>query len=343
MSSKRYQVFLITSGDDTRAERMVLSQSLMAIGCFSWGLEQRTPLSTTLARRQIDECDYVVVLLGGKYGEQSISGESYMHLEIKYATSRQKPMLVFMHDKPEQLDSKLVENRIELRQRFYQLREELKQCTHFTYHSARDIDMLVRIQMPKFIEKNPQVGWIQATQISTLIEKINSLENRSSQQGKQTLLKPVIDSKGTKLKKIVESKGGNFENLPRVALYNEVDIDYTIQAYQGGNFRNIDLIRTFTWLQLIDLFAPYFLKANTEDIFNKVMNDYLNQTSLAEVRQINDKVHAVDRAQANAKTLNMIKQQMHHHEWIVPVSQDAKNRVLWQVTGIARKYAERRN
>lgn len=334
MSDKqRYQVFLITSGDDTRAERLVLSQALMGIGCFSWGLEQRTPLSTTLARRQIDECDYVVVLLGGKYGEQSVTGESYMHLEFKYAVTRQKPIFVLMCEKLEHLDADAVEIRPEMKQRYQQFREELKQHTHFTYRSARDVDTQVRIQMPKFIEQHPQVGWIQATQLTALVEKIRLLESELAQNKSNTLTKPLS----------LEKKETNFDHLPKVALYNEVDIDYTIQAYQGGNFKDIDLVRTFTWLQLIELFAPYFLKPNVEDMFTKAVNDHLNTTSLEEVQHMNDLVHAVDRAQANSKVLTMIKQQMHHHEWIVPVSQDVKNRVLWQLTDVARKYLERKS
>lgn len=334
MSDKRYQVFLITSGDDTRAERLVLSQALMGIGCFSWGLEQRTPLSTTLARRQIDECDYVVVLLGGKYGEQSVTGESYMYLEYKYAVTRQKPIFVLMHDKPEQLDASLLEVRADMKQRFQHFREELKQHTHFTYRSSRDVDMQVRLQMPKFIEQYPQVGWIQATELTALVEKIRKLESELAQQSKvPALLKPLTLNK----------QETNFDHLPKVALYNEVDIDYTIQAYQGGNLKVIDLIRTFTWLQLIELFAPHFTKPNVEELFTKAINDHLNATSLEEVQHMNDLVHAVDRAQANTKLVTMIKQQMHHHDWIVPVSQDAKNRVLWQLTDVARKYVERKS
>ncbi|MBD0076841.1 hypothetical protein IAF28_19930, partial [Acinetobacter baumannii] len=48
-------------------------QVLNHVGFFAWGLEYRNPLTTTLARRQIDESDYVVLLLGSQYGEQSIS------------------------------------------------------------------------------------------------------------------------------------------------------------------------------------------------------------------------------------------------------------------------------
>ena len=101
MLDKRYQVFIITSGKEMQPERMVVSQTLIGMGYFSWGLEQRTPLSTAFARRQIDDCDYVLLLLGSQYGEQSVSGVSYMHLEYIYAVTKQKPIIVFMHEDPD--------------------------------------------------------------------------------------------------------------------------------------------------------------------------------------------------------------------------------------------------
>ena len=73
MLDKRYQVFISTSGADMQPERVVLAQTLVGMGFFSWGLEKRTPLSTAFARRQIDDCDYVVILLGSQYGEHALS------------------------------------------------------------------------------------------------------------------------------------------------------------------------------------------------------------------------------------------------------------------------------
>ena len=105
MLDKRYQVFISTSGAEMQPERIILSQTLVGMGFFSWGLEQRTPLNTAFARRQIDDCDYVVILLGSQYGEQSVSGVGYMHLEYIYAVTKQKPIIVFMHEDPASRDS----------------------------------------------------------------------------------------------------------------------------------------------------------------------------------------------------------------------------------------------
>ena len=51
MLDKRYQVFITTSGSEMQPERIILAQTLVGMGFFSWGLEQRTPLSTAFAQR----------------------------------------------------------------------------------------------------------------------------------------------------------------------------------------------------------------------------------------------------------------------------------------------------
>ena len=67
MLDKRYQVFITTSGSEMQPERIILAQTLVGMGFFSWGLEQRTPLSTAFARRQIDDCDYVIFAAQQQY------------------------------------------------------------------------------------------------------------------------------------------------------------------------------------------------------------------------------------------------------------------------------------
>ena len=126
MLDKRYQVFISTSGADMQPERVVLAQTLVGMGFFSWGLEKRTPLSTAFARRQIDDCDYVVILLGSQYGEQSVSGVGYMHLEYIYAMTKQKPVIVFMHEDPDSRDLQLQDNKPELKEKFKEFYPLLK-------------------------------------------------------------------------------------------------------------------------------------------------------------------------------------------------------------------------
>lgn len=140
MLDTRYQIFISTSGRDMQPERMVLSQTLVGMGFFAWGLEQRTPLTTTLARRQIDECDYVILLLGSQYGEQSIAGVSYLSLEYEYALSQAKPIIVFMHEQPESREMHLQETHPQLKDKFLVFRKKLLHEAQHVFYFKRHVN-----------------------------------------------------------------------------------------------------------------------------------------------------------------------------------------------------------
>src|SRR5580658_6163415 len=52
----------------------------------------------TLVKRVIDQCDYYLVILAGKYGSIHLTeGKSYTRLEYEYALSKKKPVIAFLH------------------------------------------------------------------------------------------------------------------------------------------------------------------------------------------------------------------------------------------------------
>ena len=180
MLDKRYQVFITTSGKEMQPERMVVSQTLIGMGFFSWGLEQRTPLSTAFARRQIDDCDYVLLLLGSQYGEQSVSGVSYLNLEYIYAVTKQKPIIVFMHESPDSREAYLKEENPVLKNKFNEFRNQLQKEVEqvITYRTLRDLELAVRSYLPQMLERYPVVGWVRPQSIQVLQDEVDHLKSK---------------------------------------------------------------------------------------------------------------------------------------------------------------------
>lgn len=318
MLDKRYQVFISTSGPDMQPERIALAQTLVGMGFFSWGLEQRTPLSTAFARRQIDDCDYVVFLLGSQYGEQSVSGVSYMHLEYIYAVTKQKPMMVFMHEQPETRAEALQEQRAELQKRFCDFRKQLQQEVDqvFYYRQLRDLEMAVRLNMPQMLERYPVVGWVRPQNTQRLQDEIDHLKAKLVQ---------LETELGTRTH-------DPFLNLPKVASHDLLSFDYQLHAYQDGNFKELKLQRKLTWAQLLTVLSATFKAPTPEEYFSKALNEYLNETGLPDARAEMPRAHAVARAQINIRTLHNIKLQMRQNDWIVPCGRDERQRMLWKLT-----------
>lgn len=318
MLDKRYQVFITTSGKEMQPERMVVSQTLIGMGFFSWGLEQRTPLSTAFARRQIDDCDYVFLLLGSQYGEQSVSGVSYLQLEYIYAVTKQKPIIVFMHESPELRDESLQETRQELKDRFtefrHQLQKEVEQV--ITFRTLRDLEIGIRSYMPQMLERYPVLGWVRPRSIQVLQDEIDQLKLQLAQAKTQQN----------------QANEDPFLSLPRVTMTDLFGLDYRMHAYQDGNFKELNPIREMTWAEILKILAVEFAEAAPEEYFSKVLNQFLNDTGLIDAQKYMPRAHAISRCQINVRTLHMIKQQMRQNDWIVPVGRDDRQRMLWKVT-----------
>lgn len=323
MIDKRYHVFICTSGTDMQAERVVLSQALVSQGFFSWGLEQRTPLTTAFARRQIDDCDYFVLLLGGCYGELSASGVSYMHLEYIYAVTKRKPIVVIMHEAPETRDVELQEKNTDGKLKFNDFRQQLQREREvvISYRNMRDLEMAVRRAMPAIIERFPSAGWIRPQDSQKLQDEIDTLRQKLNQ----------IEHQPT------SAQPESTHSLPKVNPEDDFSFDYRVHAYQDGNFKELRPQRKMKWRELLGVLGPGFSPAAPEENFARVINEFLNQTSLSDAREVMPRAHATARSQINVRALHSIKMQLKHNDWIVPVGRDNRQRLLWELTPMAEK------
>ncbi|CAI3150076.1 hypothetical protein MWMV2_MWMV2_02683 [Acinetobacter oleivorans] len=318
MLDTRYQIFISTSGRDMQPERTVLSQTLVGMGFFAWGLEHRTPLTTTLARRQIDECDYVILLLGSQYGEQSISGVSYLSLEYEYALSQAKPIIVFMHEQPESREIDLQETQPQLKDKFLTFRKKLlHEAKHiFYFKTPRELELAVRLNIPLMVEQHMGQGWVPAHQAQQLEDEIRLLRSKILR------LEQRVTEPSTQLNEVAPQDIFVFE--------------YQIQAFQDGNFKELKRQRQMTWSQLLSVLAKRFETAVPEENFGICLNEYLNQAGLEDARQELPRAHAVACAQINHKALFRIKNQMQSQGWIVP-TQTEQSYDLWKLTTKAQK------
>ena len=74
---KRYQVFVSSTYADLKNERSRVIQTLMEMDCIPSGMEL-FPASDEeqweFIKRIIDDCDYYLLIIGGKYGKPGPDG-----------------------------------------------------------------------------------------------------------------------------------------------------------------------------------------------------------------------------------------------------------------------------
>jgi hypothetical protein len=103
---RRHQVFVSSTYVDLIPERRELIQALLEIECLPAGMELFPAADESqwdLIKRTIDDSDYYVVVVGGRYGSIGSDGDSYTEMEYDYAVSTGMPVLGFIHGDPESL------------------------------------------------------------------------------------------------------------------------------------------------------------------------------------------------------------------------------------------------
>ena len=83
---KRYQVFISSTFNDLHEPRQEVMQALLELDCIPAGMELFPAANDdqwTLIKRVIDDCDYYIVIIGGRYGSIGPSGKSYTQMEYE--------------------------------------------------------------------------------------------------------------------------------------------------------------------------------------------------------------------------------------------------------------------
>jgi hypothetical protein len=77
---KKYQVFVSSTFDDLREERALIYDTLLRLGCFPTGMEQFPAADEEQLKvigKLIEQCDYYILIVAGRYGSTTADGKSY--------------------------------------------------------------------------------------------------------------------------------------------------------------------------------------------------------------------------------------------------------------------------
>jgi hypothetical protein len=175
---KRYQVFVSSTFEDLKDERHAVQQALLALGCIPAGMEL-FPASDdekwTVITRDIDECDYYLLILGGRYGSLGEDGIGYTEKEFDYAIEARKPVVSFIHREPDSIPVGKSERSDKLRKKWEAFRDKAmrtKMVRHWT--NPDSLTTAVSVSLPKLFKTHPAEGWVRARYASNTgeVEKL---------------------------------------------------------------------------------------------------------------------------------------------------------------------------
>lgn len=161
----RHQVFVSSTYIDLVDQRRHVMQALLELDCIPGGMEL-FPASDhdawSLIKQVIDESDYYLVIIGGRYGSMTKDGISFTRKEYEYARDTGKPIMGFLHRDPSELRVKDTEVEEDKRLALQDFRElvERKQCAY--WNTAEELGGIVSRGIVKLRKSHPRPGWVRA-------------------------------------------------------------------------------------------------------------------------------------------------------------------------------------
>lgn len=181
---RRYQIFVSSTFRDLKAEREAALNAILEMGHFPAGMEAFTASNETawaIIQRTIQDCDYYVLIIGGRYGSAGPDGLSYTEREYDLAISLGIPVVPQLHRDPEKIEVGKSEKDAEARQRLEQFRKKVEDRHHCKYwENASDLKSKILLSLQYMIRIDPRVGWVRADGIDNidLLKQINELRIR---------------------------------------------------------------------------------------------------------------------------------------------------------------------
>lgn len=163
---KKYQVFVSSTYADLIREREAVIKAILELGCIPSGMEL-FPASNdeqwALIKRVIDECDYYLVIVAGRYGSRAPDGLSYTEMEYRYALECMKPIIGFVHKDPSSLPLKMCEQSTKGQAALGNFQNLVLRKIVKKWSSPDELGSQVKTGLLEAIKNYPADGWIRAS------------------------------------------------------------------------------------------------------------------------------------------------------------------------------------
>src|ERR1043165_7627105 len=179
MTDIRYQVFVSSTFRDLAAERQAVLNAILQLDHFPVGMEAFPAADGTpwdLIEKMIEDSDYYVLIIAGRYGAVTANGVSYTEKEYDLARRLGKTVLAFLHESPDELAVKNVDMAKEARsklQRFLKHVESSHLCK--LWRDKDQLALFVTTSLLSATRLNPSPGWVRnkGPETTQLLSELN--------------------------------------------------------------------------------------------------------------------------------------------------------------------------
>jgi len=255
---KKYQVFVSSTYQDLVEERKEVIQALLELDCIPVGMELFPATDDdqwTLIKELIDDCDYYILIVGGRYGSLNKEGISYTQQEYEYAIEIGIPTISFIHKSPDDIVVSKTDKDEQKAEKLKEFRTLVQEKLVKPWVTPSDLGSVVSRSLVKLIRTKPRVGWVKADSISSTEANLEIL----------TLKKRIQD-----LENELQRNTVSFDNELSSG-DDKITITYSFKESGLWKQDKVDL----TWNKIFAKTCTLLIVEATEDNYRSMVNQYI--------------------------------------------------------------------
>ena len=252
---RRYQVFVSSTFQDLVEERREIIQALLELECFPAGMEMFPAANDdqwTLIKSVIDQSDYYLVVVGGRYGSTTEDGISYTEMEYDYAVEKGIPVIGFVHADPLRIPAGKSEMEPAAAERLEAFRAKVKGKMIKEYSDPSGLGALVVLSLIKLFRSDPRPGWVRGDQAMTPEVRTEIAELRAQIAEKER------DEAEASIGQGAEHLDHRLAQGP-----DEVTLGVWWSFFTYGDDKNLDHV-TATWDDIVATVGPKLIDETSE-------------------------------------------------------------------------------
>lgn len=265
---RRYQVFISSTYTDLVEERREVIQALLEMDCIPAGMEMFPAGNDdqwTLIQEVIDQSDYYLVIVGGRYGSTTEEGISYTEKEYDYAISQGVPVMGFVHAHPNDIPIGKSEIAPPAREKLDAFRAKVMTRMVKSYTSPPDLGSVVSRGLSRLIKRHPRDGWVRGNYAMTPETRAELAELRAALAVHE---KVRAEERVTRS----ERQGLNLEFN-----HGDDEVVLKVEYIDGPAWGRESHIRevTYQWDEIIEALGPFMIDEAPETQLRETLNAHI--------------------------------------------------------------------
>ena len=266
---RRHQVFISSTFADLKEERREIIQSLLEMDCIPAGMEMFPAANEdqmTLIKGVIDQCDYYLVVIGGRYGSMSAEGISYTEQEYDYAITQGIPVMGFVPAQPDAIPQGKTDKNDEAAQKLTAFQAKVQTRVTKDYKNADDLGGKVARGLSQLRKAHPRPGWVRGDQAMTPETRTEIAELKAEVER----LKRVRAEEATSDEASVLDR--SFEHGS-----DQVKLSWIYESGSPHNRKRVEESSAYTWDDIIKAIGPYMVDEASETQLRNAINTHVAQ------------------------------------------------------------------